>query len=76
MDEPGSEECRAQASGIDLVRRIRSETSLAPSRVILISTHADEDLADLITAAPVAAFLSKSRLSVRAIRDILGVDAS
>jgi len=59
-------------SGFDLVRRIRSETSLDPSRVILISTYTDEDLGDLITDAPAAAFLSKSRLSARAIREILG----
>jgi len=59
-------------SGFDLVRRIRNETSLDPSRVILISTYTDEDLGDLITDAPAAAFLSKSRLSARAIREILG----
>lgn len=59
-------------SGFDLARRIRSETSLDSSRVILISCYTDEDLGDLITDAPVAAFLSKSRLSARAIREILG----
>jgi DNA-binding NarL/FixJ family response regulator len=59
-------------SGFDLARRIRSETSLDPSRVILISTYTDEDLGDLITDAPAAAFLCKSRLSARAIREILG----
>jgi CheY-like chemotaxis protein len=59
-------------SGFDLARRIRSETSLDPSRVILISCYAGEDLGDLITDAPVAAFLSKSRLSARAIREVLG----
>ena len=59
-------------SGFDLARRIRRETSLDPSRVILISTYSDEDLGDLITDAPAAAFLSKSRLSARAIHEILG----
>src|SRR6185436_14482006 len=58
-------------SGFDLARRIRSETSLDPSRVILISTHTDEDLGDLITDAPAVGFLSKSCLSARAIREIL-----
>ena len=62
-------------SGFDLARRIHSETTLDSSRVILISTHADEDIASLITGAPAAAFLCKSRLSARAIREILGVDA-
>lgn len=61
-------------SGFDLARRIHDETSLDPSRVILISTYADEDLANLITAAPAAAFLCKSRLSACAIREILGVE--
>jgi DNA-binding NarL/FixJ family response regulator len=59
-------------SGFNLARRFESETSLDRSRVILISSHAEEDLWDLITAAPVAAFLSKSRLSARAIHQILG----
>lgn len=59
-------------SGFDLARRIHDETALSSSRVILISTYAEEDLADLITDAPVAAFLSKTRLSARAIREILG----
>lgn len=59
-------------SGFDLARRIQSETSLKPSKVILISTRAEEDLADLIDATPVAGFLSKSQLSARAIREILG----
>ena len=62
-------------SGFDLARRIHSETTLDSSRVILISTHADEDIANVITGAPAAAFLCKSRLSARAIREILGVDA-
>ena len=59
-------------SGFNLARQFQSETSLDPSRVILISTYAEEDLRDLITAAPVAAFLSKSRISARAIHQILG----
>ncbi len=59
-------------SGFDLARRIQSETTLDQSRVILISSHAEDDLADLIVAAPAAAFLAKLRLSARAIREILG----
>jgi DNA-binding NarL/FixJ family response regulator len=62
-------------SGLDLARRIHEETSLDPSRVILISARADEDLAPLIADAPAAAFLCKWHLSARAIRDILGVDS-
>jgi len=59
-------------SGFDLARRLESETSMEPLRVILISTYAEEDFADLITATPAAGFLCKSDLSARAIRDLLG----
>jgi len=59
-------------SGFDVARRLESGTSLEPSRVILISTYAEEDFADLITATPVAGFLNKAKLSARAIRQLLG----
>jgi DNA-binding NarL/FixJ family response regulator len=59
-------------SGFDLARRIHDETSLDPAKVILISTYAAADFAELISAAPAAGFLCKSHLSGRAIREILG----
>jgi two-component system nitrate/nitrite response regulator NarL len=59
-------------SGFDLARRLQSETSLEPSSVILISTYDEDDFANLVTASPVAGFLSKSDLSARAIDEILG----
>jgi len=59
-------------SGFDLARRIEGETSLEPSRVVLISTYAEEDFVDLASASPAAGFLCKSNLSARAIREILG----
>jgi DNA-binding NarL/FixJ family response regulator len=62
-------------SGFELVRRLHSQTSLNSSRAILISTYAEEDFADLIPASPAAGFLSKSDLSARAIREILGTTA-
>jgi DNA-binding NarL/FixJ family response regulator len=62
-------------SGFDVVRRLTSGTGLAPDRVILVSTHAEEDYADRIAASPVAGFLPKTRLSVPAIRDVLGLTA-
>jgi hypothetical protein len=43
--------------------------------VILVSTHAEEDYAELISASPVAGFLPKTRLSALAIRDVLGLPA-
>ena len=62
-------------SGFDVVRRLTLEAHLAPSAVILVSTHAEEDYADLIAASPVAGFLPKTRLSAGAIRDLLGLPA-
>ncbi|MGW6196935.1 response regulator [Kribbella sp. NPDC055110] len=59
-------------SGFDVARRLVQETSLDRSRLIMISTHGEDDLRELISAAPVAAFLSKSRLSADAVRQILG----
>jgi DNA-binding NarL/FixJ family response regulator len=59
-------------SGFDVARRIAHETSVDRSRLIMISTYAEDDLWHELTAAPVAAFLPKSRLSAAAIRAILG----
>lgn len=52
-------------SGFDLARRLTDGT------VILISTRAEADLADLVAASPAAGFLSKSELSAGAIRRFL-----
>jgi DNA-binding NarL/FixJ family response regulator len=59
-------------SGFEVARRLHRHASLASSRVILISTHSEQDYADLIAASPVVGFLSKSALSAGAIRDLLG----
>jgi hypothetical protein len=39
--------------------------------VILISTHAQEDFADLIAESPAVGFIPKVTLSVAAIRELL-----
>jgi hypothetical protein len=39
--------------------------------VILISTHAQDEFADLIAASPALGFIPKSRLSMSAIRELL-----
>jgi CheY-like chemotaxis protein len=59
-------------SGFEVAKRLHREASVEPSRVILISTHAEQDFADLIAASPTVGFLSKSTLSADAIRDLLG----
>jgi DNA-binding NarL/FixJ family response regulator len=59
-------------SGFDLVRRFERETSVDGASVILVSTHSEAELGDLVTTVPAAAFLPKSQLSAGAIRRILG----
>jgi DNA-binding NarL/FixJ family response regulator len=59
-------------SGFDVVRRLHGRASLARLRTVIISTHAEEDYADLIAASPAVGFLSKTILSARAIHDLLG----
>jgi DNA-binding NarL/FixJ family response regulator len=58
-------------SGLELARRFHREAGPAPARVILVSTHAEEDYAELIAASPAVGFLSKSTLSAGAIRELL-----
>ena len=41
------------------------------SNVILVSTHAEEDLAQLIDGSPALGFIAKTRLSAQAIRETL-----
>jgi len=44
----------------------------APTRVILVSSYAADELGDLVERCPVAGFLAKSELSASAIACILG----
>jgi DNA-binding NarL/FixJ family response regulator len=56
--------------GFELAQQL-TDLSAEPSSVILISTYPEEDLAHLIAASPAIGFVSKTRLSARAIRDTL-----
>lgn len=58
-------------SGFDVVRRLAGDPELDPGGLILISAHAEEDLADLIEASPAAGFLGKPVLSAAAIQGLL-----
>jgi DNA-binding NarL/FixJ family response regulator len=60
-------------SGFDLARRLAEMDTDGPT-VILISTHAEGDFADLIEEAPAAGFMPKSQLSAGTIQRLL--DAS
>jgi DNA-binding NarL/FixJ family response regulator len=55
--------------GFELARRLHAIPGAA--KVILVSTHAEEDLAQLIDGSPALGFIAKMRLSAQAIRDTL-----
>jgi DNA-binding NarL/FixJ family response regulator len=58
-------------SGLELARRLDGEGAVAPAPVILISTHAEQDYAELIATSPAIGFLSKAGLSADAIQKLL-----
>jgi CheY-like chemotaxis protein len=58
-------------SGLELARRLHGQPGPAPAPVILISTHAEQDYAELIAASPAIGFLAKTALSADAIRQLL-----
>jgi DNA-binding NarL/FixJ family response regulator len=55
--------------GLEVARQL---SDISPySKVILISTHSEDDLAHLIANSPALGFVPKTRLSAQAIRDLL-----
>ena len=58
-------------SGFDLARRLAGQCPGRGPTVILISTHAGADFADLIAGSPAAGFVPKPELSAEAIRRIV-----
>lgn len=58
-------------SGFEVARRLDREAGLATPPMILISTHDEQDFADLIAASPAVGFVPKSELSAAAIRSLL-----
>jgi CheY-like chemotaxis protein len=61
----------AGESGFELARQLAEHKECGGPAAILISTHAEEDFAELIASSP-ATFLPKSELSSEAIRRSLG----
>ena len=60
-------------SGLDVARRLRADEPAAlVGAVILISTHAQEEFAELIAASPAVGFLAKAELSADGIEVLLG----
>ncbi len=58
-----------EESGFDLVRQLATHNAHIP--VVLVSTHAETDFSDLITASPAIGFLSKTDLSTTALSELL-----
>jgi CheY-like chemotaxis protein len=59
-------------SGFDAARRLAVDGQSAA--LVMISTHAGADYAELIAESPATGFLPKAELSVAAIRRVLGPD--
>ena len=59
-----------EEDGFDLAREL-SDASGAPTKVILVSTHSEKDLGELIAASPALGFIQKTRLSAWTIRETL-----
>jgi CheY-like chemotaxis protein len=57
-----------EENGFDLARELAQDGVGADLTVVLISTRAEEDVADQLIESPAAGFLSKTALSAAAIR--------
>jgi CheY-like chemotaxis protein len=62
-------------SGFDLARELAASPRGSPTRVILISTYAEPDFGDALSAGASIQFLSKSELSGTAVRTMLGIQS-
>jgi CheY-like chemotaxis protein len=59
--------------GFELAEQLDRASTASTLAVILVSTHAESDLAEMIDASPAVGFLQKLSLSPDAIRDLLNV---
>jgi DNA-binding NarL/FixJ family response regulator len=62
-------------SGFELAEKLDDAQDSAQSSVILVSTHAEQDFADMIASSPAAGFLPKSELTTDAIRRLVQLSA-
>jgi len=60
--------------GIDVASRLAADDHQSAGKLILISTHGEDEFADLIQGSPVIGFMAKSQLSGDAIRALAGAD--
>ena len=59
-----------EEDGFELTRRLTAGSQ--PTPVILISTHSEDELSELIAVSRAVGFLAKSRLSAATIGDLVG----
>jgi CheY-like chemotaxis protein len=59
-------------SGFDVAEQLHQAGGPSPSPLILISTHAAQDFAELIETSPAIGFLSKSAMTCGAIHGLVG----
>jgi DNA-binding NarL/FixJ family response regulator len=57
--------------GIAVAQRLAERDGQPAGKLILISTHAEDEFEDLIRTSPAIGFIPKSDLSAGAIRDVL-----
>jgi CheY-like chemotaxis protein len=60
-----------EESGFDVARTLTRDGAGNRSPVVLISTYAEKDFAELIATSPAVGFLSKSDLSARTLHEVL-----
>jgi DNA-binding NarL/FixJ family response regulator len=58
-------------SGLELTRLLVHHYPDLRAQIVLISTRREEDFAELISASPAVGFLSKARLSARAVHELV-----
>jgi len=63
-----------EESGFDLVVELVDAFPYLESRIVLISTRAEDDYSDLVEASPAVGFISKSELSAKALQALVPAD--
>jgi DNA-binding NarL/FixJ family response regulator len=61
----------AGESGFAVIRRLAAEDGPVAGNLILVSSHAEEEFAELIEASPALGFIAKADLGADAIHDVL-----
>ena len=64
----------ADEDGIGVIRRLAQLEGSPGGKLILISSHAEDEFADLIEASPATGFIAKSALSADAIHALTRAD--